>query len=78
MHNDGVHKMKKKVITIDDIEKKMKEMGAVNITEAEFSASPEYKNIYKYFHEVFELSTDKTGKKRNNRPHKNRSSKVKA
>ncbi len=63
--------MKKKNITISEIEKKMKEMGAVEIPQEEFNSSIEYQNINNYVKKVFEKT------KKNNYARKTKSPKIK-
>lgn len=45
--------MKKKMLTIEELEKKMKAIGGVEVSEKEFNSSEEYKNIFDYVKKTF-------------------------
>jgi len=45
--------MKKKILTINEIENKIKKMGGVEISEKEFSSADEYKKLYDYVKQIF-------------------------
>jgi len=45
--------MKKKIITINEIEDKIKKMGGIEISEKEFSSADEYKKHYNYVKHFF-------------------------
>ena len=44
--------MKKKILTVNEIEKKIKEIGGIEIPEKEFDTSDEYKNISSYVKQI--------------------------
>jgi hypothetical protein len=46
-------KMKKKILTINEIEDKIKKMGGIEISEKEFSSADEYKKLYNYVKHFF-------------------------
>ena len=48
--------MRKKTLTVEDIEKKLKTMGGEEVTEKEFDSSEEYKNISNYLKKIFRTS----------------------
>jgi len=54
--------MKKKTLTIEDIEEKMKSMGGVEVSEKEFDNLEEYKGISNYVKLIF---GENKGHKRN-------------
>jgi hypothetical protein len=45
--------MKKKILTINEIEDKIKKMGGIEISEKEFSSADEYKKLYHYVKHFF-------------------------
>lgn len=46
-------KMKQKTLTVNGIEKKLIEMGGIEISEEEFNTSPEYKAVSSYVNNFF-------------------------
>lgn len=45
--------MKKKSLTINEIENKIKKMGGVEINDKEFSSADEYKKLHDYVKRIF-------------------------
>ncbi|MCL5029459.1 MAG: hypothetical protein M1480_10650 [Bacteroidetes bacterium] len=48
--------MRKKTLTIEDIEKKLKAMGGVEVPEKEFDTLEEYKSVSGYVKNTFRAS----------------------
>jgi hypothetical protein len=48
--------MKKKTLTVEDIEKKLKAMGGVEVHEKEFDTLEEYKSVSDYVKRTFQTS----------------------
>ena len=48
-----IKEMKKKNLTINEIESKIKKMGGIVISDKEFSSSDEFKNLHDYVERIF-------------------------
>ena len=48
--------MRKKILTVEDIEKKLKNMGGVVVPEKEFDTSEEYQSVSNYVKKLFRAS----------------------
>ena len=46
--------MKKKNITVNEIENKIKKMGGIEIPEADFNSADEYKKLFNHVKQYFE------------------------
>ena len=47
--------MKKKNLTVNEIEEKLREMGGMEVSEEEFNSSDEYKSISRYVKKMFRM-----------------------
>ena len=61
--------MKKKNLTINEIEDKIKKMGGIVISDKEFSSADEFKNLHDYVVRIFRRTKTLAPKRR--QPQKN-------